>query len=89
MRVSSSTPRPRIWEWAATRLSPRRSRLSETVVIAYCMSISLSNRKKYPNVPHRSHFVSMEGMKAAIVMCEWRDTPNLMLVFLAELNISR
>ena len=39
-KVSSSTPNPRIWEWAATRLRPRKSLLSETVDIA-CMQIKM------------------------------------------------
>lgn len=39
--MSASTPRPRTCEWAAMRLMPRSSLLSETVTTGYVRSTAL------------------------------------------------
>lgn len=69
--MSSSTPKPRICEWAAMRLRPRRSRLSETVEIGYT---------------HYQHIVShVYAIRLTAAMAK-DSAERLILLFSALLN---
>lgn len=60
--VSASTPRPRIWEWAAIRFKPRNSLVSPTVTTGWWWS--------YVSLTVTSAILSMEEydeLTAAIV----------------------
>jgi hypothetical protein len=70
-RVSTSTPRPRICEWAAMRFIPRSSLAWGTVVIVYIASASLVQRYTLRN----QLTAAILGLKEGIARL-WRGAQN-------------